>query len=45
MHREEDDVSEAMQQLFQDEDINIVLNAKVKSISGKSGQSVTLVIE
>jgi len=45
MHREEDDVSEALQQLFQDEDINIVLNAKVKSISGKSGQSVTLVIE
>jgi pyruvate/2-oxoglutarate dehydrogenase complex dihydrolipoamide dehydrogenase (E3) component len=34
-----------MQQLFQDEGINIVLNAKVKSISGKSGQSVTLVIE
>jgi pyruvate/2-oxoglutarate dehydrogenase complex dihydrolipoamide dehydrogenase (E3) component len=45
MHREEDDTSEALQQLFQDEDINIVLNAKVKSISGKSGQSVTLVIE
>ena len=45
MHREGDDVSEAMQQLFQDEGINIVLNAKVKSISGKSGQSVTLVIE
>jgi pyruvate/2-oxoglutarate dehydrogenase complex dihydrolipoamide dehydrogenase (E3) component len=45
MHREDDDVSEAMQKLFQDEDIHIVLNAKVKSISGKSGQSVTLVIE
>jgi pyruvate/2-oxoglutarate dehydrogenase complex dihydrolipoamide dehydrogenase (E3) component len=45
MHREDDDVCEAMQQLFQDEGIDIVLNAKVRRISGKSGQCVTLVIE
>jgi len=45
MHREDEDVSEALQQVFQDEGIEFVLNAKVRSISGTSGQSVTLVIE
>ena len=45
MHQEDDDVSEALQQLFQDEGIDFVLNAKVSKVSGKSGQSVTLVIE
>ena len=45
MHQEDEDVSEALQQLFQDEGIDIVLNAKVSRISGKSGQAVTLVIE
>src|SRR5262245_38339142 len=45
MHQEDDDVSEALQQLFQDEGIDFVLNAKVRKVSGKSGQSVTLVIE
>ena len=45
MHHEDDDVSEALQQLFQDEGIDFVLSAKVKTISGKSGQSVTLVID
>jgi pyruvate/2-oxoglutarate dehydrogenase complex dihydrolipoamide dehydrogenase (E3) component len=45
MHREDDDVSEALQQLFQEEGIDFVLNAKVRRISGTSGQSVTLVID
>jgi len=45
MHREDDDVSEALQELFQDEGVNIVLNAKLRKVSGKSGQSVTLFIE
>src|SRR5262249_26240322 len=45
MHREEDDVAEAVEPFIQDEDLTIVLNAKVKSISGKSGQSVPLAIE
>src|SRR5215510_13263071 len=45
MHQEDDDVSEALQKLFQDEGIDIVLNAKVRKVSGKSGQSVTLVLE
>ena len=45
MNREDDDVSEALQDLFQDEGIEIVLNAKLGRVSGRSGQSVTLLIE
>jgi pyruvate/2-oxoglutarate dehydrogenase complex dihydrolipoamide dehydrogenase (E3) component len=45
MHREDDDVTEALQRLFQDEGIDLVLNATVKRLSGKSGQSVRMVIE
>jgi len=45
MHREDDDVTEALQNLFEDEGIDIVLNATVKRISGKSGQSVRIVVE
>ena len=45
MHREDDDVTEALQQLFEDEGIDLVLNARIKSVSGKSGQSVKIVIE
>jgi pyruvate/2-oxoglutarate dehydrogenase complex dihydrolipoamide dehydrogenase (E3) component len=45
MHREDDDVTEALQNLFEDEGIDIVLNATVKRISGKSGQSERIVIE
>jgi len=45
MHQDDDDVSEALQQLFQDECIDLVLTAKVRRISGTSGQLVALVIE
>ena len=45
LHREDDDVTEALETLFEDEGIDIVLNAKIKRISGKSGQSVKVVIE
>ena len=45
MHREDEDVTEALQNLFENEGIDIVLNATVKRISGKSGQSVRIVIE
>src|SRR5215813_3552250 len=45
MHREDDDVTEALQNLFEDEGIDIVLNATLKRITGKSGQSVRIVIE
>lgn len=45
IHREDDDVTEAVQNLLADERVDMVLNAKVKRISGKSGQSVKMVIE
>ena len=45
IHREDDDVTEALQQLFEDEGIDLVLNARIKSVSGRSGQSVKIVIE
>ena len=45
MHREDDDVTESLQNLFEDEGIDTVLNARVKRITGKSGQSVKVVIE
>ena len=45
LHREDEDVSEGLRNLFEDEGIDVVLNARVKSVSGKSGQSVQVVIE
>jgi pyruvate/2-oxoglutarate dehydrogenase complex dihydrolipoamide dehydrogenase (E3) component len=45
MHREDDDVTEALQNLFEDDGIEIVLNTTVKRISGESGHSVRIVIE
>jgi pyruvate/2-oxoglutarate dehydrogenase complex dihydrolipoamide dehydrogenase (E3) component len=45
MHREDDDVTQALQKLFEDEGIDIVLNATIKRISGKSGKSVRMEIE
>ena len=43
--REDEDVTEALRRLFEDEGIDVILNAQVKRISGKSGQSVTIVLE
>src|SRR5262245_13893654 len=40
LHREDEDVSEGLRDLFADEGIDIGLNAQVRSVSGKSGQSV-----
>ena len=45
MHREDDDVTEALRSLFEDEGVDIVLNARVKGVSGRSGKSVRIVIE
>ena len=41
-HREDPDVSEAVQQLFQDEGIDVVTNATISSVEGLSGASVRL---
>jgi pyruvate/2-oxoglutarate dehydrogenase complex dihydrolipoamide dehydrogenase (E3) component len=43
--REDEDVTQALRRLFEDEGIDVILNAQVKRISGKSGQSVTIVLE
>jgi pyruvate/2-oxoglutarate dehydrogenase complex dihydrolipoamide dehydrogenase (E3) component len=45
VHGEDEDVTEALRCLFQDEGVDILLNAQIKQISGKSGQSVKVVLE
>jgi pyruvate/2-oxoglutarate dehydrogenase complex dihydrolipoamide dehydrogenase (E3) component len=45
LHREDDDVTQTLGSLFEDEGINPVLNARMKRVSGKSGDSVTVVVE
>jgi pyruvate/2-oxoglutarate dehydrogenase complex dihydrolipoamide dehydrogenase (E3) component len=45
IHAEDDDVTEGLQSLFEDEGIDVVLNAKLKSVTGLSGQSVSVTIE
>ncbi len=42
---EDEDVSDAVHRLFADERIDVVLEAKVTQISGKSGESVTVHFE
>jgi pyruvate/2-oxoglutarate dehydrogenase complex dihydrolipoamide dehydrogenase (E3) component len=44
-HREDEDVTDALRSLFEDEGIDSVLNARVKRVSGKSGRSVRIVFE
>src|SRR5215467_16365669 len=43
--REDEDVSEGLRKVFEDERINLVMNAQVKSLSGESGQTVQVMIE
>jgi pyruvate/2-oxoglutarate dehydrogenase complex dihydrolipoamide dehydrogenase (E3) component len=45
LHREDSDVIEVLRSLFADEGIDTLLNARIKRISGQSGQSVSIVIE
>ena len=45
LHLEDDDVTSGLGSLFQDEGIDTVTSARVKRISGKSGSSVTVVVE
>jgi pyruvate/2-oxoglutarate dehydrogenase complex dihydrolipoamide dehydrogenase (E3) component len=45
VYREDEDVTEALRVLLQDEGIEIILNAQVKRVSGKSGQSVKIVLD
>src|SRR6266566_1048953 len=45
MSKEDPDVCEALRSLFADEGIEILLNARIKRLSGKSGDSVSVVVE
>jgi pyruvate/2-oxoglutarate dehydrogenase complex dihydrolipoamide dehydrogenase (E3) component len=45
LHKEDDDVTKALADLVTDEGIDTVLNARIRRISGKSGDSVTVVVE
>ena len=44
LHREDHDVTDGLQSLFEDEGIELLLNSKVKSVSGISGQAVRVSI-
>jgi pyruvate/2-oxoglutarate dehydrogenase complex dihydrolipoamide dehydrogenase (E3) component len=45
MSREDPDVCEALRSLFADEGIDILLNTRLKQVSGKSGDSVNVAVE
>src|SRR5262249_47269028 len=45
MSREDEDVCEALRSLLEDEGIDILLNAQIKQVSGKSGHLVSVVVE
>ena len=45
MSKEDPDVCEALRSLLADEGIDILLNARLKQVSGKSGDSVSVVVE
>src|ERR1700677_3254221 len=42
VHREDDDVTEALEQLCRDEGVEVVTNVKISRVEGKSGESVKL---
>jgi pyruvate/2-oxoglutarate dehydrogenase complex dihydrolipoamide dehydrogenase (E3) component len=44
LHREDRDVTDGLHTLFQEEGIDLVLNAKVQRVSGRSGESVRISI-
>jgi pyruvate/2-oxoglutarate dehydrogenase complex dihydrolipoamide dehydrogenase (E3) component len=45
LHREDDDVTEALHSLFDAEGVDLVLKAQIKRVSGRSGESVRIVFE
>jgi pyruvate/2-oxoglutarate dehydrogenase complex dihydrolipoamide dehydrogenase (E3) component len=45
MPQEDEDVGEALRSLLEDEGIDVLLNTRIKRVSGRSGDSVNLVIE
>jgi len=45
MPQEDEDVSEALRSLLEDEGIDVLLKARIKRVSGRSGNSVSIEIE
>jgi pyruvate/2-oxoglutarate dehydrogenase complex dihydrolipoamide dehydrogenase (E3) component len=45
MSKEDLDVCEALRSLLADEGIEILLNARIKQVSGKCGDSLSVVVE
>jgi len=45
VHHEDDDVTDALRSLFEDEGIELVMNTRIKRVSGKSGGLVNIVLE
>jgi len=45
MSREDEDVSEALCRLLEDEGINVLLDAEIRRVSGESGASVSIVVQ
>src|SRR5918996_463735 len=45
MSREDEDVCDGLSSLLEDEGIDVLLNSAIKRVSGKSGDSVSIVIE
>jgi pyruvate/2-oxoglutarate dehydrogenase complex dihydrolipoamide dehydrogenase (E3) component len=45
MSREDEDVCDALRRLLEDEGIDILLNARIKRVSGRSGDAVSIVVE
>jgi pyruvate/2-oxoglutarate dehydrogenase complex dihydrolipoamide dehydrogenase (E3) component len=44
-HHEDDDVTEGLHALFKDEGIEVILNARIQRISGRSGEFIRVVFE
>jgi len=42
IHREDEDISEAMHELFKDEGIDVVTSTRITRVEGRSGESVKL---
>jgi pyruvate/2-oxoglutarate dehydrogenase complex dihydrolipoamide dehydrogenase (E3) component len=45
LHREDDDVAQALAELLKDEGIDTLLRARVMRVSGKTGESVAVTVE
>jgi len=45
MSKEDPDVCEALRSLLADEGIDILLNARIKQVSGKCGDSVSVIVD